>query len=91
MELETFVASLRSVYGERPFRQFDIELASGEVIRVVHPDALAFLGRRAVVLTKDGLAHHLDHTGVIRVSSTGEAPVPVGPDLKGNGAPTSDH
>lgn len=91
MELQTFVDSLRTFYRERPFRQFDIELASGEVIRVVHPDAMAFLGRRAVVLTTDGLAHHLDHTGVVRVSSTGEAPAPVGPDLKGNGAPTSDH
>jgi hypothetical protein len=89
MEPETFATSLRAFYRERPFRQFDIELASGEVIRVVHPDAMAFIGRRAVVLTTDGLAHHLDHTGVVRVSSTGEDAAQAGPGLKDNGHP--DH
>jgi len=91
MELQTFVDSLRTFYRERPFRQFDIELASGEVVRVVHPDAMAFIGRRAVVLTTDGLAHHLDHTGVVRISSTGEAPAPVGAGLKDNGPLTTDN
>jgi hypothetical protein len=91
MELQTFVDSLRTFYRERPFLQFDIELASGEVIRVVHPDAMAFIGRRAVVLTTDGLAHHLDHTGVVRISSTGEAPATVGAGLKDNGPLTSDN
>jgi hypothetical protein len=85
MELETFVTSLQSFYRERPFRQFDIELASGEVVRVDHPDTLAFRGRRAVILTADGLVRHLDHSGVVRVSTTDKEAMRNGPEVKQNG------
>jgi len=93
MEFDSFVASLRSFYRERPFRQFDIELASGEIVRVVHPDAMAFLGGpRAVVMTSDGLTHHLDHHGVVRISSTNEPPSPIAHGLKDDNGPlTTDN
>jgi hypothetical protein len=85
MELESFVNSLRTFYLERPFRQFDIELARGKVLRVTHPDAMAFSGKRAILITTDGLAHNLDHTSVVRVSSTGEPPPRNGPRIKDDG------
>ena len=91
MERDNFINALRSFYRERPFRQFDIELASGEVVRVVHPDALAFVGPRAVVMTLDGLTHHLDHQGVVRISSTNEPASAAAHGLKDSGLPTTDN
>jgi len=85
MDQQNFINSLRAFYQERPFLQFDIELPSGATIRVVHPDALAFMGQRAVVLTTDGLSHHLDGHGVVRISTTGEGPSPLAHGLKDNG------
>lgn len=88
MEQQNFINTLRSFYRERPFRQFEIELASGKAVRVVHPDALAFMGQRAVVLTTDGLHHHLDHHGVVRISETGEEEATGIVGLKENGHPS---
>jgi len=85
MDQQNFINSLRAFYQERPFLQFDIELASGTKIRVVHPDALAFMGQRAVVLTTDGLSHHLDGHSVVRISTTGEGPSALAHGLKDNG------
>jgi hypothetical protein len=85
MEQQNFINTLRSFYRERPFRQFDVELASGETVRVVHPDAMAFIGQRAIVLTTDGLHHHFDHHGVVRISETDEGPSTAAHGLKDNG------
>ena len=75
MTLDNFVNALRDHYRQRPFRQFEIELASGTKVRVVHPDALSFWGTRAHVLTPDGMTHHLDYHSVVQVTSTDEPPV----------------
>ena len=85
MDQQNFINSLRAFYQERPFLQFDIELSSGGKVRVDHPDALAFRGQRAVVLTADGLTHHLDGHGVVRISTTDEGPSPSAHGLKDNG------
>ena len=74
MTLENFVNALRDHYKERPFRQFDIELASGAKVRVVHPDTISFWGTRAHILTPDGMTHHLDHHSVVQITSTNEPP-----------------
>jgi hypothetical protein len=74
-------------YHERPFRQFDIELSSGTTLRVVHPDALAIRGQRAVLLTTDDLSHHLNGSCVVRLSTTDEGPSPLAVGLKYNGHP----
>ena len=85
MDQENFVKALRTLYHEHPFHQFDIELSSGMKLRVAHPDALAFMGQRAVVLTTDGLSQHLDGHCVARLSTTEEGPSALAAGLKDNG------
>lgn len=85
MNQQNFINSLRALYLERPFHQFDIELSSGAKLRVAHPDALAFMGQRAVLLTTDGLSHHLDGHSVARISTVEEGPSPLAAGLKDNG------
>jgi hypothetical protein len=85
MDQQNIINSLRAFYHERPFRQFDIELSSGAKLRVVHPDAFAFMGQRAVVLTTDGLSRHLDGHSVARLSTTEDGPSPLAAGLKDNG------
>ena len=91
MERQTFVETIRTLNRTRPFRQFEIERTDGEVIRVAHPDAMAYNGRLAVVLTADGLAHHIDHQRVLSVRPTDEPPAPGGPGLKDELLSTTDH
>jgi hypothetical protein len=87
MDQQNFINALRGLYNERPFHQFDIELSSGAKLRVGHPDALAFMGQRAVLLTTDGLSHHLDGHRVARISTTEEGPDARAVGLKDNGHP----
>jgi hypothetical protein len=82
MEFQNLINALRSHHNQRPFHQYDIELASGTVLRVQHPDALAFYGHRAVVMTADGMSHTFDHEAVARLTATTEPPEKVGPSIK---------
>lgn len=91
MEERLFVETVRRLNRSRPFRQFEIEQANGVVIRVAHPDAMAYNERLAVVLTSDGLAQHVDPQRVLSVRPTDEPPAPGGPGLKDDLLPTTDH
>lgn len=91
MEPQTFVETIRTLNRARPFCQFDIDRIDGDVIRVAHPDAMAYNGKLAVVLPADGLAHHLDHERVSTILPTDEPPAPGGPGLKDELLPTMDH
>jgi hypothetical protein len=91
MEPQTFVEAIRTLNRARPFHQFEISRTDGDVIRVAHPDAMAYNGKIAVVVTPDGLAHHLDHERVTTILPTDEPPAPGGPGLKDELLPTTDH
>jgi hypothetical protein len=55
MLAENFAQSLNGFYRRRPFRPFEIELVSGDRIRIEHPEALAIRRR--------GLAVYVDLNG----------------------------
>jgi hypothetical protein len=82
MELASYVESIRRLNRAR---------TDGEMIRVAHPDSMAYNGKFAVVLTPDGLAHHLNHAQVSMILPTDEPPAPGGPGLKDELLPTTDH
>ena len=78
MEIASFVESIRRLNRARPFHQYEIARTDGELIRVAHPDSMAYNGKFAVVLTPDGLAHHLNHEQVSTILPTDEPPAPGG-------------
>jgi len=82
VEIDNFIKALASHQHRRPFQQYEIELASGTVLRVNHPDALAFMGKRALVISSDGIMHQFDNEGVVQITETNVPAEKVGPAIK---------
>lgn len=82
MTLDNFVKSLTLQQNRRPFLQYEIELTSGSVLRVNHPDALAFMGRRAILMTSDGTTHEFDNESVAQITKTDLPAEKEGPAIK---------
>ena len=70
MESESFARSLTASSHRRPFESFTVELSSGELITVDHPEALVYRGGLAVYVALDGTPTLFDHTQVTRMIGT---------------------
>ena len=69
MTNEHFAETLRAFQKRRPFKKFIIELTSGTVIEVRHPEAIMFQGKGTAVHSDPGGEITLfDHDGVSRVA-----------------------
>ena len=68
MQPQTFERSLRAFSQRVPFRPFAVELVSGSLVTVDHPEALVFRGGLAVYIAPDGTPSLFDHEGVNRLS-----------------------
>lgn len=82
MKLDNFVKALASHQNRRPCRQYEIELSSGTILRVKHPDALAFMGKRALLMTADGIMHQFGNESVVQVTETDAPAAKDGPAIK---------
>jgi hypothetical protein len=74
MVARTFANSLRALARRAPFRPFQVELVSGQRIKVDHPEALVFRGGVAVDVSSTGVPTIFDHQDAARV---------MGADLQG--------
>jgi hypothetical protein len=77
VELQNFEQAVRDFRKATPFRNFFIELVTGRVIKVEHPEALLTRAGQAVYLSPEGAASIFDHTSVARVYHTSEEPMQV--------------
>ena len=70
MEREAFERSLKAFVRRTPFHPFVVELVSGALVEVDHPEALVFRGGVAVHFNQDGIPTLFDHQGVARLART---------------------
>jgi len=68
MQPQTFERSLRAFSERVPFQPFAVELVSGGLVTVDHPEALIFRGGLAVYIAPDGTPSLFDHESVSRLS-----------------------
>jgi hypothetical protein len=67
MTLDHFEKALRAVWRRTPFRPFLVEMVSGDIIRVDHPEALVRRKGVAVFISSDGVPTLFDHESVSQV------------------------
>jgi hypothetical protein len=67
MTADNFSKTLRAFQKRAPFGSFAVELVSGGLIIVDHPEALVFRGGTAIYVGPDGTPTIFDHEGVSRV------------------------
>jgi hypothetical protein len=70
MTTEYFQTTLRAFQKRTPFRPYQVELVSGDRVRVDHPQALVIRGGVAVFLAPDGAPVIFDREGVSQVIGT---------------------
>ena len=68
MQPQTFERSLRAFSQRVPFQPFAVELVSGAVVTVDHPEAIVFRAGLAVYISPDGTPSLFDHEGVSQLS-----------------------
>ena len=68
MQPQTFERSLRAFSQRVPFQPFAVELVSGSLVTVDHPEALVFRGGLAAYIAPDGTPSLFDHEGVSQLS-----------------------
>jgi len=78
METNAFERSLRAFARRTPFQPFVVELVSGTVVEVDHPEALIYRGGVAVYIDAHGVPTLFDHRSVSRLSSAEGPPVSTG-------------
>ncbi|MEM7808626.1 MAG: hypothetical protein AAF561_10980 [Planctomycetota bacterium] len=74
MELENFEQALKDYRSQVPFKPYYVELVSGRIIRVDHPEALYSRAGQAVFLASNGAPSMFDYTSVARIFYTAEEP-----------------
>ncbi len=72
MLADNFDRSLRAFARRTPFRPFTVELVSGALIQVDHPEALVIRGGIAVFVDSTGVPTILDHEGVSRLNGASD-------------------
>ena len=73
MQPQTFERSLRAFSQRVPFQPFAVELVSGSLVTVDHPEALVFRGGLAVYIAPDGTPSLFDHEGVSQLSAANQS------------------
>jgi len=68
MKQRTFATTLRAYQIRKPFKPFLVELASGTIIDVRHPEGLISQNGAAVYMDGDGSITIFDAEGVVRFS-----------------------
>ena len=68
MQPQTFERGLRAFSQRVPFQPFAVELVSGALVTVDHPEALVFRGGLAAYIAPDGTPSLFDHEGVSQLS-----------------------
>jgi hypothetical protein len=74
MKEEVFERSLRAFSQRKPFKPFLVELASGALLTIDHPEALVHRGRAAMYIDREGNFTLFDNEGVTQLA-----------DIAGNG------
>ena len=67
MKADRFDRNLNALRRRSPFRPFMVELTSGSLLWVEHPEALVARGGEGVYIAKDGEVVFFDHDTVARV------------------------
>jgi hypothetical protein len=75
MKEETFERCLKAFVQRQPFKPFVVELVSGALLTVDHPEALAHRGRAAMYIDRAGNFTLFDNEGVSQLM-----------DIKANGS-----
>jgi len=70
MTPEHFQTAIQGFQRRVPFRQYFVELVSGDRIRIDHPEALVIRGGVGVFLTPEGAPVIFDHEGVSQLIAT---------------------
>ncbi|MGL5096348.1 MAG: hypothetical protein ACRDD1_12210 [Planctomycetia bacterium] len=78
MEAEAFDRSLGAFVHRRPFRSFVVELVSGAMLQVDHPEALVFRGGTAVYFAADSTPTLFDNQSVSQLTGSLDAATPYG-------------
>ena len=67
MKADHFEQALRDFRSRQPFEPFYIELTSGKIIRILHPEALASQNGQAAHVATDAAVTIFDHEGLARL------------------------
>jgi hypothetical protein len=73
MQPQTFERSLRAFSQRVPFQPFAVELVSGSLITVDHPEALVFRSGLAAYIAPDGTPSLFDHEGVSQLLTANQS------------------
>lgn len=74
MTVSSFKQSLRAFVSRRPFKPFEVELASGDRFVVEHPGALAHSGAAAAYIDTDGDYKLFDSSTVSQLADLADRP-----------------
>jgi hypothetical protein len=74
MKYSTFLLAMRPFVRRRPFRSYFVELHSGLILRVKHPEALSLRGKLALYISTLNEHTFFDSWSVSRVFE--EHPIP---------------
>ena len=77
MEAKNFDQALADFRSRRPFQAFYVELNTGRIIKVKHPEALANQAGQAAYIAEDGAPSLFDHESVTRLFYSKQEPVEV--------------
>ena len=72
MQRDNFEQSIRDFQQRAPFEQYVVELKSGRMLTVDHPEALITRAGRAVHMTPEGRLSFFDADGVAQVTELPE-------------------
>ncbi len=67
MEIENFDKLIRGLTKLQPFSPFGVELASGAMIEIDHPEAIVIRNGVAVYMRPDGVPTWFDHGNATRI------------------------
>ena len=67
MNTDSFAWALRKLCRRRPFKTFAVELVTGELLRVVHPEAMAIRRNLIYFVEPDEERRYLDATSVCQL------------------------
>ena len=75
MKEDVFVRTLKAFAQRKPFKPFLVQLVSGQLLAIDHPEALVYRGRAAMHVDQEGNFTLFDNDGISRLA-----------DIKRNGA-----
>jgi hypothetical protein len=74
MNANNFERALRRLCGRRPFKTFAVEMTTGELLRVEHPEAMIVRQGMVYFFETDGERRYFDSGSVNQLFSTARQP-----------------